>query len=754
METDSAKEVKTYSRISRISEVDWMPKLNLSDTLSSREALQFLLNGTLRLRVCRYCLNITNNLCELDEVLVLAGKSGLYEVTIKDIIGSFHPIKVIYDENYPNKICTSCFENALQCYLFTQRCEQAERAFNNFFEDINEKFNKLDPMEPVKKRGKPKLKPNHNILYTEHRNVIDYAEPIINLIHLNTLSTNNDSNNLECPKCWQVLPNQMSLVNHEKAHPQTMWYHCKECGKAFVKYTQLKRHMRLGHEDIQNTECYMFTCKQCGCRNHSLNEHLLHIEKHRFTSALKDLVMKPEGNCDICFNKDVTVNLNESMHFQGMGKGLVGEKTIHTIASTIFPDITLPLVPGNKICKTCLDKLLISYIFILSVRNIRYRLDKCITTMVDSLENVDETKNVLIEISQNILCPDIDVSTSKDGDKEEFLEDEFRVLDSNSDIDMKSNHSAFTDDIIIDNPAKNVTKTYSKKFQFSTVNGYQRNNINSEYLGEFLRFKKKQQSKYTCPLCSKHFISDYFLKEHVIRHIFRILKCKMCSKSFKSKFYLREHVKTAHILNLEKESICGICGRSFENSENLKKHMKTHYDKECPLCNKYYRTQVHFDIHMQRHIIKFNLNRINTETCSFCEKACSNANELSLHINKVHLQMKPYHCDMCEKQFYTEYNLSSHKKLHSLKSKEECKFCHKNFKCRKTLVVHLRKHLNIKPHICPICTRSFYSESGMKLHMKKSHGGRYCCRICKQIVDSSSDLKNHLTTGCGVQSYM
>ncbi|CAK1549152.1 unnamed protein product [Leptosia nina] len=338
METDSAKEVKTYSRISRISEVDWMPKLNLSDTLSSREALQFLLNGTLRLRVCRYCLNITNNLCELDEVLVLAGKSGLYEVTIKDIIGSFHPIKVIYDENYPNKICTSCFENALQCYLFTQRCEQAERAFNNFFEDINEKFNKLDPMEPVKKRGKPKLKPNHNILYTEHRNVIDYAEPIINLIHLNTLSTNNDSNNLECPKCWQVLPNQMSLVNHEKAHPQTMWYHCKECGKAFVKYTQLKRHMRLGHEDIQNTECYMFTCKQCGCRNHSLNEHLLHIEKHRFTSALKDLVMKPEGNCDICFNKDVTVNLNESMHFQGMGKGLVGEKTIHTIASTIFPD--------------------------------------------------------------------------------------------------------------------------------------------------------------------------------------------------------------------------------------------------------------------------------------------------------------------------------------------------------------------------------------------------------------------------------
>lgn len=96
-DTGTLKEIKTYSRLSKTTKsYQSAPKLYITETLSSKEAIRFLLDGTLRLRVCRYCLNIANHLSELDEIIVLAGKCGLYEVTIKDIIATFYPVKVIF----------------------------------------------------------------------------------------------------------------------------------------------------------------------------------------------------------------------------------------------------------------------------------------------------------------------------------------------------------------------------------------------------------------------------------------------------------------------------------------------------------------------------------------------------------------------------------------------------------------------------------------------------------------------------------
>lgn len=249
-----------------------------------------------------------------------------------------------YDLNIPNKICKDCLERALQCYLFTQQCEQAERALRNCFEEINEKFCKLDPIEPLKRRGKPKLYLNHNKLNIEFENVIDYAEPLINLINLNGLSSNSQSDDLECPKCWQVLPNLTSLVNHEKSHPKSMWCHCKQCGKSFVKYTQLKKHKRQDHSEIveEIKPEKNFTCKQCGVTNKLLSKHLLHIAKHCFTQTLSNLIMNPKNNCAICFNKsNDMVNLNEIMYMHGGSAGLMGEKSISNMAATVFPDVSI-----------------------------------------------------------------------------------------------------------------------------------------------------------------------------------------------------------------------------------------------------------------------------------------------------------------------------------------------------------------------------------------------------------------------------
>ncbi|XP_045529269.1 zinc finger protein 197-like isoform X1 [Pieris brassicae] len=749
MEPETDKELKIYSEIQRPTKYFYTPKFEAKDTLTSKDAVKFLLDGTLRLRVCKYCLNITQNLNELDEIIVVAGKCGLYEVTINDIVTSFYPVKVNCDTNFPNKICSDCLDRAFQCYFFTQQCEQAGRALHNYLEDLNEKFNKLDPMEPLKRRGKPKLYLNHNVLNMECKNVIDYAEPLINLINLNALPNDLELTDLECPKCWQVLPNITSLVNHEKSHPKSMWYYCKQCGKAFVKYTQLKKHKRNEHsqkiEDI-NLEKIIFACKQCGISNESLSKHLLHIEKHSFTKTLSELIMNPKGNCAMCFNKAYNmVHLNENMHMHGGGAGLTGEKSISNIVTSVFPDITLHYSLEDKICKHCLNKLITSYIFILNVRNNRNRLDECVGTMVETLKHVDENKNILIEVNQNVVFPAIREDLLVKDDAEEFLEDEFRIPDSDTDSDAKSTHSTSTDDIIRDNPARNATKTYAKRF---SINGFQQSmpidkNLVVKTNERKQKCLKKRLQKFTCPLCYRHFVSDYFLKKHVIKHVYETTECSLCNENFKSNFDCTEHKKVVHTLNLKTFASCGICGRSFKNMDKLKMHSKKHSFVECPLCNKIFKSQPFFEKHMVRHQRKFNSNRKHIETCSFCERDYSNENELSLHVNKVHLQIKPYNCDMCEKQFYTELNLRSHKKLHNVKSREECTFCHKTFMCRKSLVIHLRKHIDIKPHYCPVCSKSFYSESSMKYHMKKLHGGRYCCRLCKHIVNSNIDLKNH-----------
>lgn len=62
--------------------------------LTTKIAVKFLLEGRLKSKVCRYCLNITAGLSELDQIMKIGGTGSLYKVTIRDIVASFHPFKV------------------------------------------------------------------------------------------------------------------------------------------------------------------------------------------------------------------------------------------------------------------------------------------------------------------------------------------------------------------------------------------------------------------------------------------------------------------------------------------------------------------------------------------------------------------------------------------------------------------------------------------------------------------------------------
>ncbi|CAH0598616.1 unnamed protein product [Chrysodeixis includens] len=740
------------------------------ESLTTKTAVEFLLEGKLKSAVCRYCLHISPALSELDQVLQIAGSGALYKVTIREIIACFYPFKVNEDPNFPEKICQNCVDRALNAYLFTQQCERAERALLNCFTDIYEKFDKLDPINRPKKRGRQKLNPNYNIIHAEHEKVIDYAEPIMNIINIGAESVTKepDWNEFECKKCWQVLPNMESLLNHEITHPKFMWYHCRLCGKSFPKLIQLKKHHTQVHVHGKGPKTApesKFHCNQCGNVSDSYSEHLQHVEKHKFKRVMQDIIEKKTDKlCLVCLDKGADlVELDKMVCVHGGHPELMGDKTLYTILASTLPDMNyLHNFIGTKICEKCLNHAITSYIFIHQFMFTRERLDLCVSVMLNKLELKPET-NLFVQISPETVMKsheDIDETLLLDEEdvidenllKVDVLEDEFRKSESDSDSEMRIQNQIVRHNEIFEcnddfeNPAKNVTKTYARKM----VNGLQSSKYPVDVCSEFLTFNKKKKvdqgrCKFTCPLCNKHFISEYFLKRHILKHVNNKVQCATCQNKFKSKFYLYEHTKMTHLLNISDYNSCNTCGRCFTSVDKLRSHEKHHKTKPCELCNKVFVTQEHYESHIQRHSDKLKLIKQKTvQTCSFCEKECSNDNELSLHVNKVHLQIKPYSCDMCERQFYTENNLKNHKKIHSMGPKEACEFCNKILKSRKQLVIHVRKHIGVKPFCCQVCGQGFYSTFKAREHMKVYHGGKFCCRICKSTFVTKYGLKEHV----------
>lgn len=271
--------------------------------------------------------------------------------------------QVTEDPNFPNKICNECVDRAISCYLFTQQCERAERALRNCLDDVYEKFEKLDPIEPVKRRGKRKLHPNHNVIRAEHEDVMGYAEPVINIVnvtnHFTTEQSNNKISELECKKCWQVLPNVESLVNHETSHPKSMWFSCRLCGKSFVKCSHLRRHIKETHQYIEENSAEIkiddFKCNECGSTNKTLAEHLQHNEKHKFKSLFKCLVeRKVDSLCTVCFDKSSRLtSLNDVVHLHGGYTGLTGDKSIENILTAAIPGVSIFLLLLTELPQIC-----------------------------------------------------------------------------------------------------------------------------------------------------------------------------------------------------------------------------------------------------------------------------------------------------------------------------------------------------------------------------------------------------------------
>ncbi|KAJ8708157.1 hypothetical protein PYW08_010523 [Mythimna loreyi] len=233
------------------------------------------------------------------------------------------------------------------------------------------------------------------------------------------------------------------------------------------------------------------------------------------------------------------------------------------------------------------------------------------------------------------------------------------------------------------------------------------------------------------------------------------VECKKCDMKFKSKVILRNHFKISH-KNINAANICDICGKVFTKNSSLRVHLRSHKVKQCPHCFKVLKSHSHFNLHLKNHNILTKRKRVNKyHCCGNCDYRSLNKNTLEAHINKVHLNIRPFVCEICQKGFYKKSNLTQHFLTHEKIKDKTCEICGNTFVNEKTLAEHLRLHSGQKPFKCDKCNAEFVTSGRRLEHMKRKHMEKIeCCVVCYKKFSLKKDLNSHLKHVHGAENFV
>ena len=122
------------------------------------------------------------------------------------------------------------------------------------------------------------------------------------------------------------------------------------------------------------------------------------------------------------------------------------------------------------------------------------------------------------------------------------------------------------------------------------------------------------------------------------------------------------------------------------------------------------------------------------EKCLPCDKMFQDESELKVHVKKIHLKIKEYFCDKCDKSFSGKSYLNGHLSTH-LENDMPCYICGAKLSKKKYLIKHIKSsHTGTvkKPQIkqklpdqlpCHVCGKLFNSNKNLRLHDRRRHNG-------------------------------
>ena len=138
--------------------------------------------------------------------------------------------------------------------------------------------------------------------------------------------------------------------------------------------------------------------------------------------------------------------------------------------------------------------------------------------------------------------------------------------------------------------------------------------------------------------------------------------------------------------------------------------------------------------------------------CVTCHKMFMYESELKGHVKAVHLKIKDFVCDNCEKSFSSKSHLNAHLSTH-LENNFQCYMCGVKLARKMNLVNHMKsKHTeNEKPEkveqswpekiFCHHCGKLFNHSRNLRLHEKRQHSGGESKRQKGQTFSNSFKLE-------------
>ncbi|XP_073991057.1 uncharacterized protein isoform X2 [Rhodnius prolixus] len=254
--------------------------------------------------------------------------------------------------------------------------------------------------------------------------------------------------------------------------------------------------------------------------------------------------------------------------------------------------------------------------------------------------------------------------------------------------------------------------------------------------------KRSSGREFCCESCGQVFKQLLLLKRHIqVKHVcVRPYTCPHCPRKFFDKYELKYHQRLHEDIE---DFCCNICKRRFSRRSGLKTHMRSHTGEkpfDCKMCSKSF---AHLNSLMAH-------ERVHTGErpymCNYCPRTFAQYSTAKSH-EEMHMGgLRMFQCEICDRMFKTELDLSTHRSSHEGLHEYKCITCNRGFKKQSDLNKHnQRYHCDNKPYPCNQCTKSYVTLRELQLHATVHTGELpFTCFLCSKSYRSSTTLKRHM----------
>ena len=135
------------------------------------------------------------------------------------------------------------------------------------------------------------------------------------------------------------------------------------------------------------------------------------------------------------------------------------------------------------------------------------------------------------------------------------------------------------------------------------------------------------------------------------------------------------------------------------------------WDNKCTICEEVFENPRTKDRHMRK--VHYNTPRIK---CPECQLTFGRRQHMTRHVETMHKKSRTtFECDICEKQFLYEGNLTRHRKnVHGGQRDFKCEECPAKFTRREDLRNHVREGKHYQEEYCKYCKQTLIFKSCRK----------------------------------------